>query len=67
MAKFKFIMSPMNSGLEFWSVNPTKMYENPESYVFRNMKFVGEVANIAQLIYVQQINTNLLNLVDNHC
>ena len=36
-------MSPINSDLEFWSVNRASMYENPKLYVFRNKKFVGEV------------------------
>ena len=40
-----FILSSISSGLEFWPVNRTSMYENPESKVFENIKFMGEISN----------------------
>ena len=39
------ILSYISSGLEFWSVNNTSIYENSESNVFKNIKFLGEVSN----------------------
>ena len=38
-------LSSTSSGLEFWLVNHTSTYENPESKVFRNMKFWGGISN----------------------
>ena len=35
----------ISSGLEFWSVNHTSIYENSESKVFKNTKFLGEISN----------------------
>ena len=40
-----FILSSVSSSLEFWLVNLTSMYENSESKVFKNIKFLGEVSN----------------------
>ena len=40
-----FILSSISSGLEFWSVNHTSIYENSESNVFKNRKFLGEISN----------------------
>ena len=37
------ISSSISSGLEFWSVNNTSVYENSELKVFKNIKFFGEV------------------------
>ena len=39
-----FILSSICSGLEFWSVNHILTYENSESKVFKNIKFLGEVS-----------------------
>ena len=39
------ILSYISSGLEFWSVNNTSIYENSESNVFKNIKFLGEISN----------------------
>ena len=33
-----FILSSLSSGLEFWSLNHTSIYESPESKVFKNIK-----------------------------
>ena len=40
-----FILSFISTGLEFWSVNHTSIYENSESKVFKNIKFLGEIFN----------------------
>ena len=38
-----FILSSVSSGLEFWSVNSTSLYENSELKVFKNIKCFGEI------------------------
>ena len=40
-----FILSSISSGLEFWPVNHTSIYENSELKVFENIKFMGEISN----------------------
>ena len=40
-----FIWSSISSCLEFWSVNHIWIYENSESQVFENIKFLGEISN----------------------
>ena len=40
-----FILSSISSGLEFWSVNHTSIYEISQSNVFKDIKFVGEICN----------------------
>ena len=40
-----FFLSFISSCLEFWSVNHTSIYENSESNVFKNRKFLGEISN----------------------
>ena len=40
-----FILSSISSSLKFWSVNYTSMYENSESKVLKNIKFLGEISN----------------------
>ena len=40
-----FILSSISSGLEFWPVNRTSIYENSESKVLENIKFMGEISN----------------------
>ena len=39
-----FILSSASSGLEFWSVNRTSIYENPKLNVFKIMKFFGKMS-----------------------
>ena len=39
------ILSSISSGLEFWLVKRTSIYENFESKVVKSMKFVGEISN----------------------
>ena len=40
-----FILSPISSGLEFWSINHTLLYENSEFKFFKSIKFLGEIPN----------------------
>ena len=40
-----FILSSISSGLRFWSVNHTSIYENSESKVFLKYTFFGEISN----------------------
>ena len=40
-----FNLSSISRGLEVWSVNHTSIYENSESNVFENIKFLGEIPN----------------------
>ena len=39
-----FMLSSIPSGLEFWSVNHTSIYENPELNVFKNINILGEIS-----------------------
>ena len=39
------VLSSVSSGLEFWSVNHTSVYEKFELKVFKNIKFLGETSN----------------------
>ena len=38
-------LSFISKGLEFWFVKETSIYENYESKVFKNTKFLGEISN----------------------
>ena len=38
-----FVLSSVSSNLDFWSVNHTTIYENPELNTFKNIKFCGEI------------------------
>ena len=40
-----FIFFSFSSGLEFWLVDHTSIYENSESKVFKNIKCFDEIAN----------------------
>ena len=40
-----FILSSITRGLKFRSVNHTSIYENSESKIFKNIKFLGETSN----------------------
>ena len=40
-----FILSFISSGLEFWSVNHSSIYENYELKDFQNVKFLGEISD----------------------
>ena len=39
-----FILSSIFSGLKFWSVNHTSIYENFEWKVFKNIKLLREMS-----------------------
>ena len=60
-----FILSSASSGLEFWSVNDTSVYENSELKVFKNTKRFLEISsNWPNDLLV----TNIFKaLVDNCC
>ena len=45
MTKVMLILSSISSGLEFWSVNLTSIYENSESRASKNIKYLGEISN----------------------
>ena len=38
-----FVLSSIPSGVEFWSVNRTSVYENSECFL--KTKFVGKISN----------------------
>ena len=40
-----FILFSIYSGLEFWSVDHTSIYENFGLKVFKNMKFLSEISD----------------------
>ena len=40
-----FILSSISSGLGFWSVNQTSIYENSELNVFKNINFFEEISS----------------------
>ena len=40
-----FILSSISSGLDIWLVHHTSIYENSESNVFKNIKFLGKISN----------------------
>ena len=40
-----FVLSSISNSLAFWSVNHTSIYENSESKVLKNIKFLGEISN----------------------
>ena len=40
-----FVLSTTSSGLEFWSMNHTSIYEHSESNVLKIIKFLGEISN----------------------
>ena len=67
MTKVKFTPSSISSGWLFWSVNHTLIYENSKLNIFKKIKFVGAYSNKLPKVYLKQIYTKLLNLVDNHC
>ena len=39
-----FIFSSIFTGLDFWSINHTSIYENSESKVFLKVTFLGEIS-----------------------
>ena len=66
MLMTKAILSSISSGILFWSVNYTSVYKNFELNIFENINFVIEISNNwHQIICLEQMYTNLVNLVDN--
>ena len=62
-----FILSSLSSGLEFWSVNHTSVYENSELKVFRKEEFLGKTSNNWRNNLHAHIYTSLLNNGDCNC
>ena len=46
-----FILSSVSSGLEFWSLNHTSIYENSELKVLKTLNFLVKYLGIDQMIY----------------
>ena len=40
-----FLLSSISSGLEFWSINHTSIYENSNFNNFENIKVLGETSS----------------------
>ena len=61
-------MFAISSGLEFWSVNDTSVYKNSQLKNFKIIIFflVKDVV-IDQMSYLEEIDTRLLKLADDHC
>ena len=66
MTKVKLILSFISGGLLLlWFLNHISIYENIELKVFVNMKLMKPLV-IDQMIYLEEMYTKLLNLVNNH-
>ena len=61
------LLCSITSGLKFWLVNQTSIYENSELKVFKNVKFFGEISSNWPNDLLGIMNTRLLNLPDNGC
>ena len=55
------ILSFISKGLELWSGSQTSIYENYESNVFKNIKFLGEISKIWSN---DLLETNVYNTLD---
>ena len=62
-----FISSSISSGLKFWSVPHTSIYENSELNAFKNTKSLREIFSNWPNDLLGKMYTRLLKLVDNHC
>ena len=40
-----FVLPSISSGLEFWSVNHSSIYEDSQLNVFKSINFLGETSN----------------------
>ena len=45
MTEVMLIFSSFSSGLQFWPVNHTSIYENSVLKVFKYIKYLGEISN----------------------
>ena len=50
-----FILSSIFSGLEFWSVKHTSVYENSELNIFKNINFFGKDSWILLIIGIKNM------------
>ena len=57
------ILSSISSGLKFWSVNHTSVYESFELNVFENTKFLGKISCNwpNDLLFLGEISSNWPN------
>ena len=62
-----FISSSISSGLEFWSVNDTSIYENSELNDFKNIKMFSEISSNWPNDLLGTMYIRLLNFADNRC
>ena len=66
-----FILYSVSSGLEYWSVNNTLIYENFELNVFKNIKFLDKISNnwpndlLGTNVYKAYVESMLIIIVDN--
>ena len=62
-----FVLFSISSGLGFWSVNHTLMYENCELKVFKNMKSSGEISSNWPNVSFGMNAYKTLESCDNRC
>ena len=66
-----FILYSVSSGLEYWSVNNTLIYENFELNVFKNIKFLDKISNnwlndlLGTNVCKAHVESMLIIIVDN--
>ena len=66
-----FILYSASSGLEYWSVNNTLIYENFELHVFKNIKFLDKISNnwpndlLGTNVYKAHVESMLIIIGDN--
>ena len=51
-----FMLSPISSGLEFWSANHTSINESSELKVFDNIKFCKISSKKVKYLVIDQMN-----------
>ena len=61
-----FFLSLISNSVEFWSVNHASIHENPESKVFKYIKFVGEISSNWPNDLLETKVYNTLESSDNH-
>ena len=62
------ILSSISSGLEFWSVNDTSIYENSKLKRFKNIKCFSEISrywrnDLLKRIYYKSIQDSCILLI----
>ena len=59
-----FVLPSVSSGLAFWPVNHTSIYENSELKIFKNIKLLGEMSSNWPN---DLLETNVYKTLDNYC